>query len=235
MTAQSDKDGRRDGARRAVRARSGAAVAGARRGVRAASRGRPADPPRRDLALHGSARRAGDAAPLAAAPDAARGRGGARRLAALARSAPARLVLLDGRFVAALSDPPPAGVGRRRSRGACAIAPTIRCWRSTSRWPKAACASTSPPARSRRRSRSSICAAPSAESVYSRSPSRSAPARAPSSSSASSAPGPARSGTSRPGSPSPKARRAMHVAADRATSRASMSKARSAARARRAA
>ena len=74
------------------------------------------------------------AAPLAEAPDAAAIEAARRSLASLPRAGEARLVLLDGRFVAALSDPPPAGVAlvaaaprRRRLRR-----PT-RCWRSTSR------------------------------------------------------------------------------------------------------
>jgi Fe-S cluster assembly protein SufD len=50
------------------------------------------------------------AAPLAKAPDAAAIEAARRSLASLPRAGATRLVLLDGRFVAALSDPPPAGV-----------------------------------------------------------------------------------------------------------------------------
>jgi Fe-S cluster assembly protein SufD len=50
------------------------------------------------------------AAPLAKAPDAATIEAARRSLASLPRAGATRLVLLDGRFVAALSDPPPAGV-----------------------------------------------------------------------------------------------------------------------------
>jgi len=50
------------------------------------------------------------AAPLAAPPDEATIAAAKDRLATLPRLAPARLVLINGVFVAALSDPPPAGV-----------------------------------------------------------------------------------------------------------------------------
>jgi Fe-S cluster assembly protein SufD len=50
------------------------------------------------------------AAPLAKAPDAAAIEAAGRSLASLARAGGTRLVVLDGRFVAALSDAPPAGV-----------------------------------------------------------------------------------------------------------------------------
>jgi Fe-S cluster assembly protein SufD len=50
------------------------------------------------------------AAPLAEAPDAAAIASTRQTLASLARVGAVRLVLLDGRFVATLSDPPPAGV-----------------------------------------------------------------------------------------------------------------------------
>jgi Fe-S cluster assembly protein SufD len=51
-----------------------------------------------------------NAAPLAAPPDEAAIAAVKDRLAKLPRLAPARLVLINGVFVAALSDPPPAGV-----------------------------------------------------------------------------------------------------------------------------
>jgi len=50
------------------------------------------------------------AAPLAKAPDAAAIEAARRSLASLPRAGATRLVLLDGRFVATLSDPPPPGV-----------------------------------------------------------------------------------------------------------------------------
>lgn len=50
------------------------------------------------------------AAPLANAPDAAATEAARRALASLARAGAARFVLVDGRYVAALSDAPPAGV-----------------------------------------------------------------------------------------------------------------------------
>ena len=53
------------------------------------------------------------AAPLAAAPDAAAIEAARRSLASLTRAGRTRLVLVDGRFVAALSDAPPAGRRRR--------------------------------------------------------------------------------------------------------------------------
>jgi Fe-S cluster assembly protein SufD len=49
-------------------------------------------------------------APLAAAPGAAAIRAAGRTLASLPRAGATRLALVDGRFVAALSDPPPPGV-----------------------------------------------------------------------------------------------------------------------------
>ncbi len=50
------------------------------------------------------------AAPLAKAPDAAAVEAAQRSLASLARAGGTRLVLVDGRYAAALSDAPPAGV-----------------------------------------------------------------------------------------------------------------------------
>ncbi len=74
-------------------------------------------PTRRVEAWHYTDLRAAlaSAAPLAKAPDAAAIEAARRSLASLARAGGTRLVLLDGRFVAALSDAPPAGV---------AVAPT---------------------------------------------------------------------------------------------------------------
>ena len=74
-------------------------------------------PTRRVEAWHYTDLRAAlaSAAPLAEAPDAAAIEAARRSLASLARAGATRLVLLDGRFVAALSDAPPAGV---------AVAPT---------------------------------------------------------------------------------------------------------------
>ncbi len=89
--------------------------------VRGASPGREAAfarfeeaglPTRRVEAWHYTDLRAAlaNAAPLADAPDAARLEAARRSLASLARAGGTRLVLLDGRFADALSDPPPAGV-----------------------------------------------------------------------------------------------------------------------------
>jgi len=69
-------------------------------------------PTRRSEAWHYTDLRAAlaSAAPIAAAPSAEAIEALRSRLASLARVAAARVVLLDGRFVAALSDPPPVGV-----------------------------------------------------------------------------------------------------------------------------
>ncbi len=69
-------------------------------------------PTRRVEAWHYTDLRAAlaSAAPLAEAPDAAAIEAARRSLASLARAGGTRLVLVDGRFVAALSDAPPAGV-----------------------------------------------------------------------------------------------------------------------------
>ncbi|MGD0565059.1 MAG: SufD family Fe-S cluster assembly protein [Roseiarcus sp.] len=69
-------------------------------------------PTRRVEAWHYTDLRAAlaSAAPLAKAPDAAAIEAARRSLASLARAGGTRLVVLDGRFVAALSDAPPAGV-----------------------------------------------------------------------------------------------------------------------------
>jgi len=69
-------------------------------------------PNRRDEAWHYTDLRArlAEAAPLAPAPDAARLEAAASALAALPRLGDMRLVLVDGRWAAALCDPPPSGL-----------------------------------------------------------------------------------------------------------------------------
>ena len=159
------QDRRRDGARGRSSPRWRRVARGRARRFARVRGARPADAARRGLALHRSARaRSPTPAPLAPRPTRRASPTREARSRSVAALGATRLVLVDGRFVAELSDAR-AGrrvAGRRRAEARPRRSAGRRCWRSTARFaPTAACRSTSPAgADARPRSRSCISMRP---------------------------------------------------------------------------